>query len=353
LGDSSTTNKSSPSTTSGNGINWRNVACGADFTAAIKTDGTLWTWGNNQFGPLGDGTFGTSKSSPGTTSGAGSNWKQVSCGADHSAAVKSDGTLWTWGRGNFGALGNGITTSKSSPDTTSGAGTNWASVACGDNHTLALKTDGTLWTWGYNLYGQLGDGTDSATTASKLSPANTAGGGTWASIAAGTNLSAGIKSDGSLWCWGINSNGQLGDGTSAVSRNSPVTPSGGGNNWRQVSMGTNTSAAVKTDGTLWTWGIGTYGTLGDGSFGTSRSSPDTTVGGGTNWKQVAMGSTYGAAIKTDGTLLTWGYGAQGALGDNLPSTSKNSPVTVSGGGTSWKSVSAASQHIAACVDISF
>jgi alpha-tubulin suppressor-like RCC1 family protein len=119
-------------------------------------------------------------------------------------------------------------------------------------------------------------------------------------------------------------------------------------------VGFSTTAAVKTDGTLWTWGSGVGGALGDGSYITTRSIPGNTIGGGTNWKQVAMSSSAGAAVKTDGTLWTWGYGQFGQLGDSAgATTSRSSPAMVSGGGTSWKSVSASQRHFAANVDISF
>jgi alpha-tubulin suppressor-like RCC1 family protein len=349
LGDSSIADKSSPVTPSINANNWRSVACGFDFTAAIKTDGTLWTWGSNEFGQLGDGTVGTSKSSPGTTAGNFTTWKSVGCGQSHTAAVKSDGTLWTWGRGTYGSLGDGTSVTKSSPVTTAGGGENWSSVVCGDLHTIALKTDGSLWTWGRNFSGQLGNNA----TVDTSSPATTTGGGTWRMIAAGVSISAGIKTDGTLWTWGSNGYGQLGDNSTTI-RSTPTPISGGGNNWKNIAVGLYGSSAVKTDGTLWTWGLGTYGRLGDGSFGTSRSSPGTTVGGGTDWKQTAECGHACAAIKTNGTLLTWGYNQFGQLGDSSATTnSKNSPVTISGGGTSWKSVEASDRHIAAIVDISF
>jgi len=149
--------------------------------------------------------------------------------------------LWTWGYNNNGELGTGTTTSRSSPGTTAGGGTNWKQVSSGDTATAAVKTDGTLWTWGYNGYGELGTGT----TTSKSSPVTTAGGGTnWNQVSVGTNISAAIKTDGTLWTWGRNENGQLGDGTT-TSKSSPGTTAGGGTTWKQVSMGYWNAAAIK------------------------------------------------------------------------------------------------------------
>ena len=341
LGDGTTTNRSSPVTTAGGGTNWKQVACGSEHTSAIKTDGTLWTWGYNIRGPLGDGTT-TSRTSPGTTAGGGTNWKQVACGSEHTAAIKTDGTLWTCGTNYGGQLGDGTTTSRSSPGTTAGGGTNWKQVAGGMGHTAAIKTDGTLWTWGDNPYGQLGDGT----TTFRASPGTTAGGGTnWKQVAGGANHTAAIKTDGTLWTWGYNNYfGHLGDGTT-TNRSSPGTTAGGGTNWKQVACGANHTAAIKTDGTLWTWGFGGYGVLGDGAA-TNRSSPVTTAGGGTNWKQVAGAYTHTAAIKTDGTLWTWGRDNYGQLGDGT-TTTRSSPVTTAGGGTNWKQVAGGLYHTAA------
>ena len=347
LGDGSTTNKSSPITTAGGGTNWKQVTCGYNHTASIKTDGTLWTWGNNGNGQLGDGNvFLGNISSPGTTAGGGTNWKQVACGYNHTASIKTDGTLWTWGYNNQGQLGDGTKTYRSSPGTTAGGGTNWKQVAGGKQHTAAIKTDGTLWTWGYNGTGQLGDGTPT----DRSSPGTTAGGGTnWKQVACGIVSTfahtTAIKTDGTLWTWGYNNVGQLGNGTT-TNTSSPVTTAGGGTNWKQVAGGFYYTAAIKTDGTLWTWGHNQYGKLGDGTT-TNTSSPGTTAGGGTNWKQVTCGTYHTAAIKTDGTLWTWGINiSYGALGDGT-TTDRSSPVTTAGGGTNWKQVACGGIHTAA------
>ena len=340
LGDGTTTNRSSPGTTAGGGTNWKQVACGVQHAAAVKTDGTLWAWGNNGSGQLGDGTT-TNRSSPGTTAGGGTNWRQAACGNSHTAAIKTDGTLWTWGNNGNGQLGVGTTTSRSSPGTTAGGGTNWKQVSCGDGHTAAIKTDGTLWTWGNNGSGRLGDGT----TINRSSPVTTVGGGTnWKQVAGGAIHTTAVKTDGTLWAWGNNGSGQLGTGNT-VSRSSPGTTAGGGTNWKQVACGVQHAAAVKTDGTLWAWGNNGSGQLGDGTT-TNRSSPGTTAGGGTNWKQVASGGAHTAAIKTDGTLWTWGNNFNGQLGVGT-TTSRTSPGTTAGGGTNWRQAACGNNHAAA------
>ena len=202
----------------------------------------LWLWGENSYGALGDNTS-ASKSSPVQTISGGTNWKQVACGAIHTAAIKTDGTLWTWGYNYYGALGDNTTTSKSSPVQTIAAGTNWKQVSCGYYHTAAIKTDGTLWTWGYNYYGQLGNNT----TGHKSSPVQTIAGGTnWTQVSCGSSHTAAIKTDGTLWIWGRNNSGQLGDNTT-TNKSSPVQTLSGGTNWKQVAGGQGQTAAIYFD----------------------------------------------------------------------------------------------------------
>jgi alpha-tubulin suppressor-like RCC1 family protein len=343
LGDNTITTRSIPVTTFAGGTNWKQVSCGREFIAAIKTDGTLWTWGRNLFGNLGDNTT-INRSTPVTTFAGGTNWKQVASGGYHTAAVKTDGTLWTWGRNSYGQLGDNTTTQRNTPVTTFAGGTNWKQVACGNPHIAAIKTDGTLWTWGRNNSGQLGDNT----TINRSTPVTTFAGGTnWKQIACGNLYTAAIKTDGTLWTWGLNTSGQLGDNT-ITNRSTPVTTFAGGTNWKQVAGGGNYIAAIKTDGTLWTWGLNTSGQLGRNSDTALRLTPVTTFAGGTNWADTATGepeelytltggSAHTAAIKTDGTLWTWGQNTSGQLGDNTI-INRSTPVTTFAGGTNWKQV---------------
>ena len=332
LGDNTITHRSSPVQTIAGGTSWKQVAFSNNHTAAIKTDGTLWTWGYNLYGHLGDNSV-TYKSSPVQTVAGGTNWKQVACGSSNTAAIKTDGTLWMWGNNSNGSIGDNSTTHKSSPVQTIAGGTNWKQVSSGSVCTAAIKTDGTLWTWGVNQYGQLGDNS----ITQKSSPAQTIAGGTnWKQVSCGQFHMAAIKTDGTLWTWGINTRGQLGD-NSTTYKSSPVQTIAGGTNWKQVSCGGMNTTAIKTDGTLWTWGYNNFGQLGDNSI-TQKSSPAQTIAGGTNWKQVSCGQFHMAAIKTDGTLWTWGINTRGQLGDNSV-TGRSSPVQTIAGGTNWKQVS--------------
>ena len=355
LGDNTSTNRSSPVQTISKNNNWKQIACGFNHTAAIKTDGSLWLWGVNGTviggtGQLGDGTI-VNKSSPVQTIAGGTNWKQVACGQLYTAAIKTDGTLWCWGTGNNGQLGDSNNTSlRSSPVQTIAGGTNWKQVACGGFHTAAIKTDGTLWTWGVGNVGQLGDST---TISGRSSPVQTIAAGTnWKQVSCGQYHTVAIKTDGSLWSFGFGGFGQLGDSNSTTVRSSPVQTIAAGTNWKQVACGQNHTAAIKTDGSLWLWGSGLNGQLGDSTTITGRSSPVQTIAGGNNWKQVACNSAATAfnaptaAIKTDGSLWTWGDNLVGELGDSTLSH-RSSPIQTIAGGTNWKQVAVGGSFIGA------
>ena len=347
LGTNDTATRSTPVTTLSGGSNWKQVSGGQGYTAAIKTDGTLWTWGNNGNGKLGTNDD-QNKSTPVTTFAGGTNWKQVSCGVNHTAAIKTDGTLWVWGGNNFLPLGTNDSTIRFTPVTTFAGGTNWKQVTANWFHTAAIKTDGTLWTWGRNYTGELGTNGDG----SKATPVTTFAGGTnWKQVASGYGRVSAIKTDGTLWTWGQGAGGALGiNGASSLT---PVTTFAGGTNWKQVSSAllSLTCAAIKTDGTLWIWGYNISRQLGTNDD-TNRATPVTTFAGGTNWKQVASGPNHTTAIKTDGTLWNWGNNGAGQLGVN-DTTDRLTPVTTFAGGTNWKQVSSGENHTVAIKSVDF
>jgi alpha-tubulin suppressor-like RCC1 family protein len=279
----------------GGGNTWCEISAGSFHTAAVKTDGSAWTWGLNSVGQLGDNTT-VSKSSPvAVTHASGNiNWCQISAGSFHTVAVKSDGTAWTWGNNVCGRLGDGTVVSKSSPVALAGTNTCWCQIHAGNSHSAAIKTDSTAWTWGRNTTGQLGDNSAVA----RSSPGAVAGvNADWCNISAGYHTAA-IKTDGTVWTWGLNNCGQLGNGVSGVGadRSSPVLTSGGGTTWCAIDASdSNHTAAVKTDGTAWTWGNNTGGRLGDGTV-VSKSSP-VQVTGGLTWCAVSAGCNFTMGIQ--------------------------------------------------------
>jgi len=341
LGDDTTDHRSSPVQTITGGSNWVEINCGYFNIAGLKDDGTLWTWGRNYQGGLGDNTT-VGKSSPVQTIAGGTDWKTMVVGTyyEHCAAIKTDGTLWLWGHNEYGEIGDETTVDKSSPVQTIAGGTDWKQVASGGGHTAAIKNDGTLWMWGYNggeefdKYGQLGDNT----IIDKSSPIQTVCGGTdWKSVSCGARFTASIKNNGTLWTWGENANGQLGDETTS-NKSSPVQTIAGGTDWKQISCGDNHMIAIKNDGTCWTWGWNAQGQLGDETT-SDRSSPVQTVTYGNVWKQVDGGRNHSAAIKNDGTCWVWGDNTNGRLG--LDDTdSRSSPVQTIMADNKWLYVSA-------------
>jgi alpha-tubulin suppressor-like RCC1 family protein len=316
---------------------WCEASAGSSHSLAIRTNGTLWAWGSNINGRLGDGTT-TSRRSPVRVICEFSDWCQASAGASHSLAVRNDGTLWAWGSNSSGRLGDNTTTSRSSPVSVVGGFSDWCQASAGDSHSLAVRTNGTLWAWGFNYLGQLGDGT----TSDRSSPVSVVGGfSDWCQVSAGSYHSLAVRSNGTIWSWGCNRYGVLGDGTT-TNRSSPVSVVGGFSDWCQTSTGFDHSLAIRTNGTLWAWGGYFDGRLGDNS-NTSRLSPVSVVGGFTDWCQTSAGSSHSLAVRSNGTLWAWGRNVFGQLGDNSI-TGRSSPVSVVGGFSDWCEASAGGDH---------
>ena len=319
-----------------NGTAWVGI-----ITVATATP-PAWTFGRNYRGQLGDNTV-TQRTSPVSVVGGITSWAQIGAGNQHSVAIRTNGQAWAWGYNAFyGALGDGTSTNRSSPVSVVGGFTNWARISAGRNHNAGLRANGQAWCWGQGTNGQLGDGAAS----NRSSPVSVVGGFTdWVQISAGTAHTVGLRANGQAWAWGANSRGQLGDGTASV-RSSPVSVVGGFTDWVQISAAKSSlgehTAGIRSNGQAWCWGANSFGQSGDGTA-SSRSSPVSVVGGFTDWVQISANQAHTAAVRSNGQAWCWGSGANGRLGDGT-TASKSSPVSVVGGFTDWVQIATGQRH---------
>ena len=303
---------------------------------SITTNGyTLYEFGYNNQGQLGLGNAGssTARSSPVQVSSS-TGWRTIESGTNHSIAIKPNYSLWTWGFNLAGPLGTNDTVSRSNPVQV-GALTTWTKVISGDQFNLAIKNDGTLWAWGSNTFGTLGTGD----AISRSSPIQVGSDTNWSYIGAGQNSSMAIKTDGTLWVWGRNNNGQLGDST-LVNKSSPVQL-GSDTNWLSITGGglaaSSMTLATKTTGSMWSWGSNLNGQLGQNDA-TNRSSP-VQVGSLTTWGNISTNGTGTALVtRTDYTLWAWGINTNGELGLSLAGGSARSSPTQIGSLSTWNIV---------------
>lgn len=411
LGLGDTTQRSSPVQVGGL-TTWSSVSNGSIFSAALKSDGTLWTWGRGADGSLGTGSI-ANVSSP-VQVGALTAWSKLYSHGFTVHAIKTDGTLWGWGQGVYGMVGVGNTTTYSSP-VQIGALTNWARATTGPTgtyKTVATKTDGTLWAWGWRTNHSGGSGAGGSdvpysdavgmpaggpVSIDTSSPVQIGAATNWATTASGLMHSLAITTGGALYAWGSQEQGQLGVGplnnnpdyyypqpdfnqnsyqfcqgpnysyyeTPATNSTTGVLASdqfntvcdasyvlwtfvsantvvwghsspvqvGALTTWSKVAAGFYHSASIKTDGTLWAWGLNGAGQIGNGTT-TNVSSP-VQIGALTTWANVSCGGYFTLAVKTDGTLWVWGANSSGELGLGN-TTSRSSPVQV-GTATNWLS----------------
>lgn len=300
------------------------IAGGSDHSLSLNGGGTVWAWGRNQYGQLGNGTI-VDSHSPTPISGL-SGVISASGGNGYSLALKSDGTVMAWGIGLQGQLGNGGTTNSSTPVPVSGL-SGVSAISAGSSHALALKSDGTVWAWGTNSAGELGNGTTNASNV----PVMTSGLTGVAAVSAGSQFSVARKLDGTVWAWGSNSYGQLGDGLS-VNSNAPVQvlgPLGTGylTGVSAIAAGRAHVLATRLSGTVWAWGANNAGQLGNGlAF---NSDVPVQVSGLAGPLAIAAGGDHGLALRSDGTVVTWGANEAGELGNGTVVAS-NVPVAASG-----------------------
>ncbi len=278
-------------------------------TVYAKRDGTLWAWGKNDDGQLGDGTL-TSRSAPVGIIGM-SNVKSVAVGYDHTVVLTTDGKVYAWGNNSNGQLGDGSTTGRTTPMQLVGTDiSNIRAIDAGFKYTVALRSDGTIWTWGYNNKGQLGNGTQT----DNYTPRQVAAlaGSAMVSVAAGYDHALCARNDGTVWAWGNNNNGQLGNATTTDSP-VPVQVSGLATT-SAVAAGNLYSLALLSNGSVQAWGHNTLGELGDGT--TTNRSTAVQVLNLASTVSIVAGHDHGVAQLTNGTVWTWGNNSNGQLGDN-------------------------------------
>ncbi len=298
--------QTAPTNTSVTGIpGVESVVTSANHSLAVDSNGQVWAWGYNSYGQLGTGTR-RSSYEPVQVPGL-SDVVAVAAGSYHSLAVDSNGDVWAWGNNYYGQLGNGTTTSwqdsPTSPQPVSGL-SDVVAVAAGSYHSLAVDSNGDVWAWGYNSYGQLGDGTRTNSTV----PVQVAELADVISVAAGSGGSSALDVNGDVWRWGSGTSVDL--RTSFVPVQVPGLP-----DIAVLASGGRHALAVDVDGNVWAWGSDSFGQLGDGS---ASSAVPVQVSGLSSVVAVAAGVYHSLAVDSNGDVWAWGYNRSGQLGDRTP-----------------------------------
>jgi alpha-tubulin suppressor-like RCC1 family protein len=328
------------------------IESGREHSCALTTSGSVYCWGANSNGRIGDGTT-IQRNTPVQVVGWGGSGYltdvvEISAGGYHTCALKSTGSVYCWGANAYGKLGDNTTTQRLTPVRVHGVGdsgylTGISNISAGDNHTCASASDGTVYCWGQNTNGKLGDGTSSQ----REVPVQVHGVGDSGmlsgieSVSAGVYNSCAVALDGSAYCWGNNNYGKLGDNTT-THRSTPVQVHGVGDsgmlsNINSISLGLYHTCASASDGTAYCWGSNGWGKLGDGTS-SQREVPVQVHGVGdsgylTGVATVELGFEYSCAVKMDGSAYCWGYNGYNSLGDGT-GTSRSTPVQVHGVGDS-------------------
>jgi alpha-tubulin suppressor-like RCC1 family protein len=332
VGDNSVTSKRTPVSVLGAIKTFCQISAGNSFSLAIDKNGRAWTWGVNSSGQLGDNSI-TSRLTPVSVLGAVKTFCRISTGTSYSLAIDKNGRAWGWGLSINSELGQGGIIFVYTPVTIIGATKTFCQISTGDGFSLAIDKNGRAWAWGNNTGGKLG--INSAIT-SQTSPVSVLGAvKTFCKITGGgtgttSTFSLAIDKNGRLWSWGFNNVGQLGDNT-LVDKCTPVSVAGAVKTFCEISNGPNQAFALAIDknGQAWGWGINGNGQLGDGTT-TSRRTPVSVAGTVRTFCKVSVGGFHSLAIDKNGRLWAWGNNSNGQLGNNATGTSVCSPVCVCG-----------------------
>lgn len=320
------------------------ISAGGSHSLGLTTAGTVYAWGSDTNGALGDGTVGGgSRPTPTAITGvAGQVFIAVSAGEEFSLALASDGRVWAWGFDGYGALGDGTRGGlRATPAPIAApSGTVFTAISAGTQHALALASNGVVWSWGYDADGELGDGAAggeeecgrncTATPAMVVMPS----GVTFTAVEAGYGHSLALASDGKVWSWGRDASGALGDGTVGDDNPTPTEiamPSGV--TFAAVAAGSSHSLALATDGSVWSWGGNGSGELGDGTTGNNNPTPTQVAAlSGKTFKAVDGGGNVSLALTTDGKVWSWGRDTGGGLGDGTAGGTDPTPDQIADGG---------------------
>jgi alpha-tubulin suppressor-like RCC1 family protein len=292
---------------------WIHLSAGLRFSCGIRAGNTLWCWGAGGRGELGNGSN-ANETRPHQITFPTAGWTGVAAGYNHGCAIRTGGDLWCWGDNRFGALGIGPTTTAEVPtprQITRPAGGGWASVGAGLDDTCAIRADTTLWCWGEDYDGQLG--VNRITEIFRPRPVTTPAADGWASIAVGPDHTCAVRTDSTLWCWGDDWAGQLGVGRTSDGHLPEQVSSPATDGWAAVSAGAAHTCAVRTDGTLWCWGWNLLGQLGLGDQPDQELPQQVTAPAADGWSLVEAGGEHTCALRGH-ALWCWGHNASGQLG---------------------------------------
>ncbi len=300
-------NHSTPQTAS-TSVAFDALADGDNMFAALE-GGDLYAWGRNGDGQLGLGD--TSDRWMPVRVGTDTTWTMVESGkgGDHTCGLRGT-DLYCWGQGNYGQVGvGGLPPVVSTPTMIAGS---WIDVALGHHFTCGIKSDGSLWCWGDNVLGQLGLG-DAGMGTGRSTPTRVGSATDWTHVAAGDSHACGLRGAGTLWCWGQNDHGELGLGNRLTTIYTP-TQAGTESDWVELEGGEDHTCGTRAGGSLWCWGINTSGQCGNGSSGGADVLDPTRMESATGWSQLDLGLDFGCVVDPDDALYCWGRNETGALG---------------------------------------